>query len=299
MIFKYQDKRETEINKKRKSRGHRKARPLAVHSADPKPPVYCKSFSKLVWIGAHIRIYLLVEHNEEQCVYACVGKQKVALQTKGKRARFKSIVAQCAPSISINPNTQSFPEVKKKKKKRKEKKGREWMHFLLIYLSFTLFPQWERQKGINGSPLLSSLLGVGWQHSRWWFKQWIYEHHNLNVAERKEKDLHETPLTNALANINALLIHPICCLIAFLYTVIWHLLLKSGARVRRGATEVGGGGVRDVECRSGERSERNSLSLSLFVFFVFCFFFPSSSPSFSFLWWMQGCGSCARPVRVP
>lgn len=39
---------------------------------------------------------------------------------------------------------------------------------------------------------------------------------------------HQTPLTNALANINALLIHPICRLIAFLYTVIWHLLLKSG-----------------------------------------------------------------------
>lgn len=131
------------------------------------------------------------------------------------------------------------------------------MHFLLIYLSFTLFPQWERQRGINGSPLLSSLLGVGWQRSRWRFKQWIYERHNLNVAERKEKDSHQTPLTNALANINALLIHPICWLIAFLYTVIWHLLLKSGAPVRRGEIREGGGG-----CGSGERWERKYLSLS-------------------------------------
>lgn len=111
-------------------------------------------------------------------------------------------------------------------------------------------------------PLLSSLLGVGWQRSRWWFKQWIYEHHNLNVAERKEKDSHQTPLTNALANINALLIHPICCLIAFLYTVIWHLLLKSG--VRRGEIEERGwrwwGGVVKV-------SLTLSFHLSLSLFF--------------------------------
>ena len=206
----------------------------------PKPPVYCYLFSSLVWIGAHVHIYLLIEHNEERCVYACVSKQKVALQTKGKGARFKSIVAWCAPSISINPNTHSFP-VEPGGEKRKAKKGREQMHFLLIYLSFTLLPQWGRQKGINGSPL-PPLLGVGWQRSRWWFKQWIYERHNLNVAERKEKDSHQTPLTNALANINALLIHPICCLIAFLYTVIWHLLLKSGARIRRGCKGVGGRG---------------------------------------------------------
>lgn len=119
------------------------------------------------------------------------------------------------------------------------------------------------------SSSLSSLLGVGWQRSRWWFKQWIYERHNLNVAERKEKDSHQTPLTNALANINALLIHPICCLIAFLYTVIWHLLLKSGARVRRGEIEEEGGREgregRDV---SVERDEKQSVSHSLFVLFL-------------------------------
>ena len=39
------------------------------------------------------------------------------------------------------------------------------MHFLLIYLSFTLFPQRERQKGINGSPLLSSPLSSVWADS--------------------------------------------------------------------------------------------------------------------------------------
>lgn len=127
------------------------------------------------------------------------------------------------------------------------------------------------------SPLLYTsllaLLGVGWQRSRWWFKQWIYERHNLNVAERKEKDSHQTPLTNALANINALLIHPICCLIAFLYTVIWHLLLKSGAHVRRG--ENGGG--RGCKSTERERDEKESVSLthtqtlshSVFLFLFF------------------------------
>lgn len=112
-------------------------------------------------------------------------------------------------------------------------------------------------------PLLSSLLGVGWQRSRWWFKQWIYEHHNLNVAERKEKDSHQTPLTNALANINALLIHPICCLIAFLYTVIWHLLLKSG--VRRGEIEERVGG-----CESKCPSLALSIVLSPFFSYDGC-----------------------------
>lgn len=62
----------------------------------------------------------------------------------------------------------------------------------------------------------------------------------LMLQKEKKRDSHQTPLTNALANINALLIHPICCLIAFLYTVIWHLLLKSGTRVRRGEIEEGG-----------------------------------------------------------
>lgn len=74
----------------------------------------------------------------------------------------------------------------------------------------------------------------------------------LMLQKEKEKDSHQTPLTNALANINALLIHPICCLIAFLYTVIWHLLLKSGAGVRRGG---GGGG--------GRRGGQTDLRLSL------------------------------------
>lgn len=155
------------------------------------------------------------------------------------------------------------------------------MNVFSSYLSVfhSLFPVRETE-GNKWLPL-SSLLGVGWQRSRWWFKQWIYEHHNLNVAERKEKDSHQTPLTNALANINALLIHPICCLIAFLYTVIWHLLLKSG--VRRGEIEERGwrwwGGV-----------VKGSVPHSLF---------PSFSLPFFFLWWMQGCGSCARPVSVP
>lgn len=144
-------------------------------------------------------------------------------------------------------------ELKKKKKKQME----ECIFCLSICLSLS-FPPWERQTGINGSSLLCSLLSVGWQCSRWWFKQWIYERHNLNVAERKEKDSHQTPLTNALANINALLIHPICCLIAFLYTVIWHLLLKSGAQ-----RETGGG--RDAESR--EMRKKVSLALLLSYFF--------------------------------
>lgn len=148
------------------------------------------------------------------------------------------------------------------------------MHFLLIYLSFTLFSPQRATDGNKWLPFpLLSLLSVGWQCSRWWFKQWIYERHNLNVAERKEKDSHQTPLTNALANINALLIHPICCLIAFLYTVIWHLLLKSGAQ-----REKGGGG----EAHSREMRKKVSFALLTFS-----------------LWWMQGCGSCARPVSVP
>lgn len=111
---------------------------------------------------------------------------------------------------------------------------------------------------------LSSLLGVGWQRSRWWFKQWIYERHNLNVAERKEKDSHQTPLTNALANINALLIHPICCLIAFLYTVIWHLLLKSGARVRR--EEIEGEEEEGMDRRATRKRWKGSVSFPLLVF---------------------------------
>lgn len=61
--------------------------------------------------------------------------------------------------------------------------------------------------------------------------------------EKETQQLHQTLLTNAPANINALLIHPICRLIAFLYTVMWHLLLGSGAR------EQPGGGVWEGACQ--------------------------------------------------
>lgn len=84
--------------------------------------------------------------------HACAGEQKVELQTI--RGRFKRTVARCAESIFINPNTEPFP-VEQGEKKAKE--GREWMHFLLIYLSFTLFPPVRETEGNKWLPSPSPL----------------------------------------------------------------------------------------------------------------------------------------------
>ncbi len=46
------------------------------------------------------------------------------------------------------------------------------------------------------------------------------------MLHKEKKKTRIKPTDKCTANINALLIHPICFLIAFLYTVIWHLLLS-------------------------------------------------------------------------
>lgn len=89
---------------------------------------------------SYLNQYLSQFLRSVQRLHVCASEQKVELQTI--RARFKPTVARCVESIFINPNIHSFPVEQEEKKKAKE--GREWMHFLLIYLSFTLFPPvWE------------------------------------------------------------------------------------------------------------------------------------------------------------